>query len=74
MATPPQTVDVNRRAVVARLGRALAKLGQQLKTDRRTGKLLLIDLRRQAIIDHDVDVETLARSVGSLAKWERMVD
>jgi hypothetical protein len=67
-------IYVNRRAMIARLERALAKLGRELRVDRRgrVSNFILIDTAKQAIVETDVDIEALARKLGSLEPWERL--
>jgi hypothetical protein len=56
--------------------RALAKKQRQLRVDRRDRQtaLLLIDTKRQAIVETEVDLEALARRLGVLQPWEQLAE
>ena len=66
----------NRRALVARVERALAKQDRELHVDRIGNKLrlYLVDTKKQAVVDTDVDLEGLAREVGAMKPWERLAE
>ena len=70
------TIAVNRRALVARFERALAKQDRELHVDRIGNKLrlYLVDTKKQAVVDTDVDLEALAREVGAMKPWERLAE
>jgi hypothetical protein len=70
------TIAVNRRALVARIERALAKQDRELHVDRIGNKLrlYLVDTKKQAVVDTDVDLEALAREVGAMKPWERLAE
>jgi hypothetical protein len=70
------TIAVNRRALVARVERALAKQDRELHVDRIGNKLrlYLVDTKKQAVVDTDVDLEALAREVGAMKPWERLAE
>lgn len=70
------TIAVNRRALVARVERALAKQDRELHVDRIGNKLrlYLVDTKKQAVVDTDVDLEALARKVGAMKPWERLAE
>jgi hypothetical protein len=70
------TIAVNRRARVARVERALAKQDRELHVDRIGNKLrlYLVDTKKQAVVDTDVDLEALAREVGAMKPWERLAE
>lgn len=76
MSKKPVIVLVNRRALIARIDRALIKRGHELRVARRGGmnNFLVIDTSRQAIADNDDDLEKLARRVGTMEPWERLAD
>jgi hypothetical protein len=76
MSKKPLTVPVNRRALIARLDRTLVKQGQELRIARRSGmsNFLVIDTGKQAIVDTDIDLESLARKIGAMAPWEKLAD
>jgi hypothetical protein len=68
------TIPVNRRSLIARMQRALAKDGRRLRTDRRGRRTsyLLIDSKRQTLIAADIDLEQLGRELGVLQPYERL--
>lgn len=68
------TIAIKRRSLTARVQRALAKEERQLRVDRRDRQtaLLLIDTKRRAIVETDVDLEKLGRDLGVLQPWERL--
>jgi hypothetical protein len=70
------TIAVNRRALVARVERALAKQDRELHVDRIGNKLrlYLVDTKKQAVVDTDVDLEAVAREVGAMKPWERLAE
>ncbi len=74
MGKRPTLIGVKRRALVARIQRALAKQQQELRTDRRDRQVryLIIDERRADITDLDVDLEELGRKLGVLKPWEKL--
>jgi hypothetical protein len=69
-------VPVTERAVVGRLRRLLRPKGQDVRIadDRKQesglGRYYLVG--NQGLIDQDVDLEKLARSLGALRPWERL--
>ena len=71
-------VLVSRRALIQRLNRALAEANLVLKKTKgsrmkkQLGDYYLIDLRRNALVDKDVNLETLGRKHAVLAAWERL--
>jgi hypothetical protein len=69
-------ITVNRRALVGRVERALAKQGRELHVDRRSNQLrfYLVDTKKQAVVDTDVDLEALAREVGAMKTWEQLAE
>ncbi len=73
MGKRPLTVGVTRRALVARIQRALARRQHALHTDRRgrqTRWLVIND--DSSIADMDVDLEELGRELGVLRPWEKL--
>lgn len=74
MGKRPTLIGVKRRALVARIQRALAKQQQSLRTDRRDREVnyLIIDERQASIADLDVDLEELGRKLGVLKPWEKL--
>jgi hypothetical protein len=67
-------IPINRRALVARVERTLAKQGRELHVDRRGNqlKLYLVDTQKQAVVETDVDLEALAREIGAMKPWEQL--
>ena len=64
----PATVPVNRRALIARVDRALAKQGRELRIARRGGMSNFLVIDNDAIADNDATLRNLpARS----ACWRR---
>jgi hypothetical protein len=63
------TIAVNRRALVARVERALAKQDRELHVDRRANKLrlYLVDTSKQSVVDTDVDL--MKCNPGRLFRW-----
>jgi hypothetical protein len=76
MVKRPLTVSVKRRALVARISRALAKQKRELRTDRSDRQLryLVIDEPQARIQDLDVSLEALGRELGVLKPWEKLSD
>jgi hypothetical protein len=66
-------IDVSRRALIGRIERVLRKQNQRLRVDRRGGDIrhIIIDTKKQAIVETDVDLEQLARKLKVLQPWER---
>jgi hypothetical protein len=66
------TIDVSYRALLGRIERALRAHGQQLRADRRRGGVshFLIDTKKRAIVEVNVDIEKLARKLDVLQPWE----
>jgi hypothetical protein len=60
--------------LLLRLERALAKGGRKIRVDRagRQTKYLLVDTRKNELVEVDVDLETLAREVGAMEPWEQL--
>jgi hypothetical protein len=71
---PPATVPVNRRALIARVDRALIKQGRELRIARRGGMSNFLVIDNDAIADNEVDLEALARKIGAMEPWERLAD
>jgi hypothetical protein len=67
------TVEISRRALLARIERALRRNNQRLRADRRGGVIrhLLIDTKKRVVIEADVDIGKLAHRLGVLQPWER---
>ena len=71
--------QVNERALAARLGRHLGRQNEALKkcTPKardflKLGKYYIVSLQLNAIIDTDIDLESLARDEGVLKQWEEL--
>jgi hypothetical protein len=65
-------IPVNRRALIARVERALAKQGRELHADRMSNQtnFYVVDTEKQVVVETGVDIETLARQIGALKPWE----
>ncbi len=79
MLKRPLTVGVKKRALVARISRALAKQQRGLRTDRSDRQLRYlmidkIDEPQARIQDPDVSLEALGRELGVLKPWEKLSD
>jgi hypothetical protein len=74
MPKRPHFVPINRRALLARMARALKKQARELRSVRHKGQtsFVLIDARKEAIVEIDVDLEKLARELGVLKSWEKL--
>jgi hypothetical protein len=70
----PATVPVNRRALIARVDRALAKQGRELRIARRGGMSNFVVIHDEAIADNDADLEKLGRKIGVLEPWKRLAE
>jgi hypothetical protein len=68
------TIPVNRRSLVARIQRALAKEGRQLRTDRRGRQtvFVVIDMKKFIVAENTVDLEELGHRLGALRPWEKL--
>jgi hypothetical protein len=67
-------LNVSQRALIGRIERVLRKQNQYLRVDRRGGDIrhIIIDTKKQAIVETDVDLERLARRLRVLKPWERL--
>lgn len=71
-------VMVSHRALIQRLNHALAETHLLLKKTKggrmkkQLGEYYLIDLKRNALVETDVDMEKLGRKHGVLQPWERL--
>jgi hypothetical protein len=69
---------VSQNALIKRINRKLATVGQVLKASRglRTtlsiGRYYLVDVNCNVIFGHDVDPEQLGREIGCLAPYEKV--
>jgi hypothetical protein len=73
MAKGPPILDVSHRALIGRIERVLRKQNRRLRVDRRRGDIrhIIIDTKKQVVLETDVDLEKLARKLGVLKPWER---
>jgi hypothetical protein len=69
----PITVEISHRALKSRINRALAHGRRQLRADRHRGDIryIIIDTKKQAIVETGVDLDKLARKLEVLQPWER---
>jgi len=71
-------VPVSERAIIQRINRVLAKDGEMLKKSRpnkyinELGDFYRLDIRKNFIVEKDVDLQALARETKSLAEWETL--
>jgi hypothetical protein len=71
-------VLVSRRALIQRLNRVLAEANLLLKKTKgsrmlkQLGDYYLIDLKQNALVEKNVNLETLGRKHAVLAAWERL--
>jgi len=74
MTKQPTTIEISQRALIGRIERALRKQNQRLRVDRRGGDIrhIIIDTKKQTVIETDVDLEKLARKLDVLQPWERV--
>ena len=79
MAPRKQKVTVSERAILARINRKLAKDNEVVKkartmrTQNDMGDFYRLDLHRNCVIGHDVDLADLAAEIGVLRPWEQVV-
>jgi hypothetical protein len=68
------TVAISHRALKGRINRALAHERRRLRADRRRGDIryIIIDTKKQAVVEADVDLAKLARKLDVLQPWERV--
>jgi len=77
MAKAKTAVPVNRRALIARMNRALAERDEQVIISRgdraktAVGHFWIRDNRRNCVLRRDIDLETYARKLGCLQDYER---
>lgn len=76
-----KTVPISRRALIQRINRALAKEGELLKACRpnsrayhELGEFYVVDTSANAIVGKDVDLESYARELKVLEKFEHLND
>jgi hypothetical protein len=64
---------ISYRALLTRIDRKLRKDNRRLRADRRGGDVhyVVIDFKRRAVVERDVDLQKLARRLDVLEPWER---
>lgn len=74
-----EKVKVRERALIGRINRKLAKMDSKLKTCRESspsystlGRYYVVDVNRNFVQDHDVDLEALGRDLGVLKGYEEI--
>ena len=73
-------VPVSRRAVYARVDRALRRQGETLRTSRSQrsridlGDLYVLDIEHNCVVAQDVNLEALARELDAISPWECVTD
>jgi hypothetical protein len=71
---------VSRRAVIQRIQRKLAHEGKMLIATRsgrwrdELGDYHVVNVHRSAVVAQHVDPEALARELGAIKEWEKMID
>ena len=83
MATK-QKVGISERALIQRINRKLKSDNQKLCTQRywrdgsnlyensNLGRYYVIDVYRNYVVDHHVDIEDMGRKLGVFAPWEEL--
>jgi hypothetical protein len=70
------TIEISRRATLARLDRALRREHQQLRAERRgrgsSDSYVIVDTKKGAVVAVEVDLEKLVQKLRVLKAWERM--
>lgn len=75
-----KVAPVSTRALIQRINRKLAAQGEILKVTRgdkamaELGQYFIVDIARNCMVRHDVDLEECGRKVEALAPWERLED
>jgi hypothetical protein len=67
-------LEISRRALLARVERALRHKHRQLRADRRGRGLnwVLIDTDKGVVVEVEIDVDELAKKLQVLRSWERV--
>ncbi len=79
MTAKRQTVPVTERALLQRINRVLANEGKQLQKARggtarlELGDYYSVNVRRNFVVQKDVDLEELGRKLNSLRPYESLV-
>lgn len=76
MPTTETTIAVGRAALLRRVNRRLSACGKQLfkarGQARDAGPFYIVNLRGSCVTDSGVELETYARELKALAKWETL--
>ena len=77
--TKPRTAPVSERALLGRINRVLAKDNRVVKASREgtslyanMGRYYLLDWSTNNIVDHNFQLEGLAKKLGCIAEWEHL--
>jgi len=72
-------VKLSQRAVIQRINRKLAKQDQKLNTSRMKsagihdmGRYYIVDTYRNAVVDSQINLETMGRKLGAIAEYEEI--
>jgi hypothetical protein len=66
-------VPVSRRALLARIDRALGKRGQHLRVSRHGGETKYFITGENDVVAFDIKLEETGRKLGCLNPWETLV-
>ena len=78
--TKAKKIGVTMRSVIQRLNRKLAADDEVLKVARgermrqELGDYYVLNVRMNGVMHHDVDPEAMAREMGALKVWERVIE
>ena len=66
-------ITISYRALLIRIDRKLQKSGRRLRADRRGGGVsyVIIDTKRRAVVERNIDLAKLARRLEILKPWEK---
>lgn len=73
-------VPVSKRAVIARINRALAKENQTLRVSRSNaersnfGEAFILDTMHNTVVAHQISINDLAVEIGALKAFEEMTE
>jgi hypothetical protein len=67
-------ITISYRALLTRIDRKLKKSGRRLRADRRGGGVtyVIVDTKRRAVVERNIDLVKLARRLEILKPWEKM--
>jgi len=75
-----EKVKVSERALIQRINRKLKSEDQLLKVSRENsrsfstlGRYFIVDIYRNFVISHDIDIVGLARELGALKEYEDLL-